>query len=77
MEYSSAPRQEAAQPESDRNSGDLSLLKKLGFSLNLNYTGETFHGFRVLPDGATRYRGLLEIEACSSRGKTAMVKDSL
>jgi carbohydrate-selective porin OprB len=70
--YSSAARQQAAEAESDTNSGYLSMLKKLGLELHLNYIGEAFHGFRVVPDAVTEYRGLLELEASLDTRKAGL-----
>jgi porin len=72
IQYSSGAHQEVAEQESDGNSGCLPMLKKIGLNLHLNYTGETFHGFRVEPPGDTEYRGLLELEASLDTGKASL-----
>ncbi|MEJ2726338.1 MAG: carbohydrate porin [Deltaproteobacteria bacterium] len=58
-----APRQEELEQTGEGGTGRLSIAKKAGVTLHLTYTGETFHGIRTIPDGATRYRGLVEVEA--------------
>jgi porin len=72
MECSAATRQMTASQESDENAGYPAKLKHHGLTLHLNYTGEAFHGLRVLPNGATEYRGLLELEASVDTGKAGL-----
>jgi porin len=71
-EHSFDTRQEALNPSMNGDSGCLSKLNQAGIHFHLNYTGEVFHGFRVIPDGATRYRGLLELEASLDTGKAGL-----
>jgi porin len=72
MEHSSGTLPEALDPSKEGDSGYLSKLNQSGMHLHLNYTGEAFHGFRVLPDGATRYRGLVELEVSLDTGKAGL-----
>lgn len=65
-------RQEAAEPAGDTRPGRLSVLDEHGLKLHLNYTAEAFHGFRVLPDRVTEYRGILELGASLDTGKAGL-----
>jgi porin len=71
-EHSSEVRPEALDPPKDGDSDCLSKLNQAGMHFDLNYTGEVFHGFRVIPDGVTRYRGLLELQASLDIGKAGL-----
>jgi porin len=69
--YSSATRTKA-DPWADESFGYLAKGKKGGIDFFLSYTGEAFHGFDVVPAGATEYRGLLELEASLDTGKAGL-----
>jgi porin len=71
-EHSSDTRYDALDPSKHGDFPCLSKLDQAGLHFHLNYTGEVFHSFRVIPDGATRYRGLLELEASLDTGKVGL-----
>jgi carbohydrate-selective porin OprB len=54
------------------DSSCVAKLKEFGLTLRLNYTGEAFHGFGVIPEGVTEYRGLVELEVSLDTGRAGL-----
>jgi porin len=71
-DHSFATQESGGSSDRDKTSGAPPELKERGVELHLEYTGEAFHGFGVVPDGATEYRGLLELEASLDTGKAGL-----
>jgi carbohydrate-selective porin OprB len=50
-------------------------IKNAGIDLQLTYTGEVFHSFDLVPDGATNYRGLVELALTLDTTKLGLWRD--
>ncbi len=49
-----------------------SRLKDCGLTVQLTYTGEAFHSFNLIPDNATRYRGLVDLRINLDTGQSGL-----
>ena len=47
-------------------------LDNCGLTIQLTYTGEAFRSFRLIPDNATRYRGLADLRLALDTGKSGL-----
>ncbi len=52
--------------------GYRSKLKDHGLTVQLTYTGEAFHSFNLIPDNATRYRGLVDLHLTLDTGQSGL-----
>jgi porin len=52
--------------------GYRSKLKDYGLTVQLTYTGEAFHSFNLIPDNATRYRGMVELQLSLDTGQSGL-----
>jgi len=52
-----------------------SRLENRGLTIQLTYTGEAFRSFRLIPDKATRYRGLLDLHLALDTGQSDLWPD--
>ena len=52
-----------------------SETKEAGIDLQLTYTGEVFHSSDLIPDGATNYRGLVELALTLDTTKLGLWRD--
>jgi porin len=52
--------------------GFRSRLKDYGITVQVTYTGEAFRSFNLIPDDATRYRGLVDLHITLDTGQSGL-----